>query len=149
MLDNIVVNDSDLQKFAPNILDVKFPEQVDFSNQILEAKRAVYSALKQDYIANYRISDDLYIYAQYGTNDSVDTTLNDVKDYAQEKYLYHKIVYLTLASIYRQAQMYDAMGVWENEALKVPIKYYVDTDKSGTADLTEEVTGRKYGTFHR
>jgi hypothetical protein len=149
MLDNISVKIGDLEKYVPDIQEKLFVEQVNFEEVIDEQKRKVYGFVKENYKANYNVNDNLSLVSTYGTSDELDTKLLDIKDYPQEQYLKNKIARLAIAEIYRQNRMYDDMQIWEDEANKVPIKYYIDVDDSGTVGYDEEVSARRYPTFHR
>lgn len=149
MLDNIVVNVKDLEKLVPDIQQKLFSEQINVDEVIDEQKRKVYGWVKENYKAGYNVNNNLSVVSRYGTSDEIDTKLEAVKDYPNEKYLLNKIARLSIAEIYRQNRLYDDMMVWEDEANKVPIKYFLDVDNSGTVGFDEEVSARRYPSFHR
>ena len=149
MLDNIVIKISDLEQLVPDVRDKMFSEQINFDDVVTEQKRKVYGAVKEDYKSNYNVNDNLSFVIQYGTSDEIDTKLQDIKDYPNEQYLKRKLVRLSLAEIYRQNRMWDDMDVWENEQNKIPVKYYLDVDNSNTVGFDEEVTARRFPSFHR
>ena len=146
MLDNITVVISDLQRFVPDINDYKFSETVNFDQVINEQKRKLYGMVKEDYRGGYNTVDSFY--SEYGS-DSVDTILENIKDYPQEQYLKNRLIRMSLAEVFRSNKEWDDMSVWEEEANKIPIKYFLDTDDSGTVGFDEEITSRRYPTFHR
>ena len=149
MLDNITVVLSDLEKFVPDIQQYKFSETVTFDDVIAEQKRKLYGVVKESYKSGYNTGDDVSFYSRYGSSDDIDVTLKNVTDYPEEQYLKNKLIRMSLAEIFRMNKDYDDMSVWEAEADKIPINYYLDVDNSGTVGYDEAVSARRFPTFHR
>ena len=149
MLDNIVITISDLEAVVPKIESLKFDTQPNFDEIIKSMKQKLYGMIKQDYIGDYKLSDYLELSSIHGTNADIDTTLEDVRDYPEEKYLKNRLVRMIIAEIYKQNEDFDTMDVYLADANTFPIKYYIDTDLSETAGISEEVTGRRFMSFHR
>ena len=143
-LENIIVIESDLEKLQPNILDMKFGESANLDDIIAECKRMIYTHIKADYIANYRLDNPTF-----GTSDEIDSALAKVKDYPIEENIKNKVIRKAIAYIYRQNIDYTAAEVWDQEANIIPLKYYIDEDDSGTAGYDEEVTAKRFPSFHR
>lgn len=149
MLDNISVTIRDLERFVPDIQNYKFSETVTFDQVIDEQRRKLYGMIKEDFRANYNTSDSYLISTRYGSSDEIDTILQKVSDYPNEQYLKNKLVRMSLAEIFRMNKDYDDMSVWEEENIKIPVKYFLDEDSSGTVGVEEEITSRRWSTFHR
>jgi hypothetical protein len=149
MLDNITITIDDLENIVPDINSMKFDTQPNFDLIITDKKRELYGLIKQDYIGNYKTSSTFSFLATYGTNAQIDTTLADVRDLPNEEYLKNRLVRMVVAEIFRQNRQFDEMEVWEIEANKIPIKYYIDEDESETVGVDEEVTSRRFPSFHR
>ena len=147
LLENIVVTQQDLETLVPDIASMKFSENEDLTSFINEAKRKIYGMIKEDFRSHS--GNPIFFASEYGTNDSIDTVLENVKDLPLELYLKNKVMRLTVADIFRANQMYVEAEVWDGEFLRVPLKYYIDDDGSGTVGYDEEITANKLPRFHR
>ena len=145
LLENIIVLQSDLETLVPDIATIKFSQNEDLNSFIDEAK--VYGMIKEDYRS--KSGSPLFFTSEHGTNDSIDEVLENIKDLPLELYIKNKVMRLTVADIFRANQMYEEADVWDGEFLRVPLKYYIDTDGSDTVGFDEEVTANKLPRFHR
>lgn len=146
MLDNINVYVSDLKKLVPDIETYQDEEIVSFDDIIQETKRKVYGLIKESFRADYKLSDT-YTIAE--TNAEIDSDLEKVKDYPIEEYLKNKVMRISLADIFRMNGQYEEALIWDTEANKIPVKYYIDSDDDSIVDTNEEAEAKRFPTFHR
>ena len=149
VLENITITTADLEAVCPGIEDLKFDNQENFNKIIESQKQILYGKIKQDYLGDYKVSDQLGSYNVYGTNASVDTILEDVKDFPEEEYLKNRLMNMVIADIFKQNDKYEKMDVYAGAANSFPIKYYIDADLDDVVGVNEDVTARRFPTFHR
>lgn len=140
VLENITVVDADLIKICPDIVSsLKFANQANFTDVITDAKKVVFGMIKE----KYREDNPGY------TDAELNTDLVLVKDRTEEGYLKDKVSKLTIAAIFRQNRMWDEMEVWDEQAKRVPLLFYIDLDEDSTVDLDEEKRVPEFKGFHR
>lgn len=107
-LTNIAVDDDDLKKFKPDIVDRYSMGLTDFTEQIQDAKRVLHREIQ------YRdgLTDDQMALVK-------DTQLSTMRD---------KISYRAIAIIMLMNGMDILADTWDKKAQKMPTQYVLDSD---------------------
>lgn len=115
---NVVIALADLKMIRPDIENLLFEGQTDFSNQIESANREEYR----------NISKQLRLeYPEY-TEDEISELISKVKDHPVEKPLYDRRVLLTIAEIFAGSQMLEESSYFRQRAYSIPLRYYIDSN---------------------
>jgi len=129
ILANITVGTTQLQSIKPDILAYLFDGQSDFSDAIQYAKDLVYLKIKSDVKMDSK-------YAGY-TNAELDTLLTKIKDLPEETPLVKIISNYAVANIMRQNKEWDEADIYESQAEKIQLDYYIDEDSDSVVDDEE------------
>jgi len=140
VLANIIVGTTQLQEIKPDIEAYLFDGQSDFSAEIQYAKDLVYLKIKADIKTKSA-------YSTY-TNAEIDTLLEDVKDLPEETPLVKIISNFAIANIMRQNKEFDEAEIYESQAEKIQLDYYIDEDSDAVVD-DEEMQRTQYVVFGR
>lgn len=129
ILANITIGTAQLQSIKPDILAYLFDGQSDFSGPIQYAKDLVYLKIKADIKIDSK-------YAGY-TNAELDTLLTKVKDLPEETPLVKIISNYAVANVMRQNKEWDEADIYESQAEKIQLDYYIDEDSDSVVDDEE------------
>ncbi|MDD5220158.1 MAG: hypothetical protein PHV11_06310 [Candidatus Bipolaricaulis sp.] len=128
VLENITISDAVLESLKPDVATLLFEGQDDFSTFIERVKEEIYGQIKIREEENY----DGY------TDAEIDTALDSVSDYTNEKYLQKRIGCLVISELFLAHGDTESAGAWRAKAEAIPFRYYIDSDSDSAADDAEQ-----------